>query len=225
MSDSESLAEVFSLIITLDQVEKAYIRDSISQEEYAAVCSRLLAQYNALLKNREIDAAVEDIDSFSALYRMNSSIGISRIKVGIPATAEATSSSILAAAPPTVDNSTGEVERSSISVSEIAGSAGQSNSQQRSAKAVAEVTSQFIAVMDGLTLKFRSKEELHPLFSELLTNLNKANAGSDFAGRGKLVEWLIRVNKLKMDEELTEEQAQQCFNDVEIAYNNFVASL
>ena len=31
---NESLAEIFSIIVTLDFLEKAYIKDSINQEEY-----------------------------------------------------------------------------------------------------------------------------------------------------------------------------------------------
>ena len=35
---NESLAEIYSIIVTLDFLEKAYIKDSISQETFATPC-------------------------------------------------------------------------------------------------------------------------------------------------------------------------------------------
>ncbi|KAL9132019.1 MAG: hypothetical protein Q9217_000147, partial [Psora testacea] len=45
----DSLAEIYSIIITLDGLEKAYIKDSIPEAEYTELCSRLLKQYKSNL--------------------------------------------------------------------------------------------------------------------------------------------------------------------------------
>lgn len=200
---TEALAEIYSLIITIDQLEKAYIRDSVNQGDYTKACSRLLAQYQTLLKNRQLEADFGSLDQFCARYKISHSSGVQRIEVGVPATAE---TSIM-------PQSTGD----SGTPSAQAGPA-------VSAKAVSEVTGLFITAMDGLKLNFRAKDQLHPIFSELVTSLSKVT-GPNFAGRGKLVEWLVTLNKMKIDDELSDEQARQCLFDLQNVYSEFYDSL
>lgn len=50
----ESLAEIYSLIIVLDQVEKAYLSESLSDEEYTVSVNKLLAQYKTYMSNEEV---------------------------------------------------------------------------------------------------------------------------------------------------------------------------
>ena len=40
----DSLAEIYSIIVTLDGLEKAYIKDSITEAEYTEMCTKLLKQ-------------------------------------------------------------------------------------------------------------------------------------------------------------------------------------
>lgn len=60
----ESLAEVYSIIITLDALEKAYLKDSVTEKEYTETCSRLLKQYKSNLQDETVSRAFGDIDSF-----------------------------------------------------------------------------------------------------------------------------------------------------------------
>jgi ESCRT-I complex subunit VPS28 len=60
----ESLAEVYSIIVTLDAVEKAYLKDSITDEEYTQTCSRLLSQYKSNLQDATVSSAFRDLESF-----------------------------------------------------------------------------------------------------------------------------------------------------------------
>ncbi len=46
----DNQAELFAVINTLQCLEKAYIKDSVSPKEYTAHCSKLLVQYKAAFK-------------------------------------------------------------------------------------------------------------------------------------------------------------------------------
>lgn len=60
----ESLAEIYSIIVTLDALEKAYLRDSIKESEYTETCDRLLRQYKGALSDESVNAAFQDLETF-----------------------------------------------------------------------------------------------------------------------------------------------------------------
>jgi hypothetical protein len=60
----ESLAEIYSIIITLDALEKAYLRDSIHEAEYTETCDRLLRQYKSNLADDSVADAFGDLERF-----------------------------------------------------------------------------------------------------------------------------------------------------------------
>ena len=60
----DSLAEVYSIIVTLDAIEKAYLKDSIGEAEYTETCSRLLKQYKSNLADETVARAFGDLESF-----------------------------------------------------------------------------------------------------------------------------------------------------------------
>lgn len=64
----DSLAEVFSIIVTLDEVEKAFIKDSIPAAEYNEICERSLRQYKALLADEAIAKEFGSIEQFKAKW-------------------------------------------------------------------------------------------------------------------------------------------------------------
>lgn len=85
----DSLAELYAIIISLDFLEKAYLRDSIAHTEYTPTCLRLLAQYNGILRNNEqVAAEFGGLDAFKAKYGIECSHATNRLKVGVPATVE-----------------------------------------------------------------------------------------------------------------------------------------
>ncbi|ANB14783.1 ESCRT-I subunit protein VPS28 [Sugiyamaella lignohabitans] len=204
----ESLAEIYSIIVTLDKLEKGYLRDSISHSEYTPACLRLLAQYNTILKNDEVSNQFGDLDSFKRKYNMDHASATSRLKIGVPATVEQA-----------VDSPASQVNSALMpngGPTPLHGGV--------SAKAVAEATGNFITTMDGLKLNFKAKDQLHPLLSELMTSLNKVT-NSDFEGRGKIVQWLITLNGMKINEELSDEQVRQLMFDLDSAYKAFYTTL
>lgn len=60
----ESLAEIYSIIVTLDALEKGYLKDSIVEAEYTDTCSRLLKQYKSNLADEGVAKAFVDLETF-----------------------------------------------------------------------------------------------------------------------------------------------------------------
>ena len=60
----DSLAEVFSIIITLDELEKAYLKDAIPEADYTEICDRLLKQYKAILADEAVSREFVDLETF-----------------------------------------------------------------------------------------------------------------------------------------------------------------
>jgi ESCRT-I complex subunit VPS28 len=60
----DSLAEVFSIIITLDELEKAYLKDAIPESDYTEICDRLLKQYKAILADEAVAKEYVDLETF-----------------------------------------------------------------------------------------------------------------------------------------------------------------
>lgn len=216
----ESLAELFSVIVTLDKLEKAYLRDLIGSEEYTPACLRLIAQYNTLLKNESLLSEFGDLESFKHKYHMEHDRATSRLKVGVPATVEqAIEHSALPGMNPAIASNLGVPGSPSSSVPPTT-----STPTNQSAKAVAEATGNFITLMDGLKLSFRAKDKLHPLLSSVVTSLNKVTT-ADFEGRAKIVEWLITLNAMRANEEISEDQAREMIFDIDNAYKAFYTGL
>ncbi|KAF8585456.1 vacuolar protein sorting-associated protein 28 [Ramaria rubella] len=82
----ESQATLFGVIVALDYLERAYVRDSIPASEYSPACTRLLSQYKTMLKL--VGDAVPSVEDFMARYRMDHPAALHRLKVGVPATVE-----------------------------------------------------------------------------------------------------------------------------------------
>ncbi|KIK95483.1 hypothetical protein PAXRUDRAFT_826964 [Paxillus rubicundulus Ve08.2h10] len=80
------LATLFGIIIALDYLERAYVRDAITAAEYSPACTRLLSQYMTMLKL--VKDSVPSIEQFMSQYRMDNPAALHRIKVGVPATVE-----------------------------------------------------------------------------------------------------------------------------------------
>jgi hypothetical protein len=64
--------------------------------------------------------------------------------------------------------------------------------------------------MDALKLSYKSKDQLHPLLSELMTSLN-TSMPKDFDGRAKIVQWLITLNQMRAADELSDDQSRQVY--------------
>lgn len=64
----ESLAEIYSIIVTLDGLEKAYIRDVVTETEYTETCARLLKQYKSSLGDEAVAQKFVDLETFKKTW-------------------------------------------------------------------------------------------------------------------------------------------------------------
>jgi len=191
----DSLAEVFSIIITLDELEKAYLKDAISEADYTEICDRLLKQYKAILADEAVSREFVDLETFKNEWDMEVPRATERIRIGLPSTVTAPSISTAA-----------------------------TGSNGSNGTLILEATQDFITFLDALKLGLFAKDQLHPLLSDVIQSVNKVT-DRDFDGRGKIVQWLIALNQMKATEEVSEEQARELELDMNSAYQGFKATL
>lgn len=87
-SDRERVAELanlYSLILALDYLERAHVRDAVSPQEYHPACTRLLSQYKTIL---HLVGSNPSLDEFMNQYRLDCTAAKHRLQVGVPATVE-----------------------------------------------------------------------------------------------------------------------------------------
>ncbi|EED21421.1 vacuolar protein sorting-associated protein Vps28, putative [Talaromyces stipitatus ATCC 10500] len=199
----ESLAEIYSIIVTLDGLEKAYIRDAISESEYTETCARLLKQYKSTLADETVSREFVDLETFKRMWQLECPRATERLRIGLPATIEQASHG---------------THTPSGGMPTSAPAAGASGSL------ILIATENFITFLDALKLNMVSKDALHPLLSEVIQSVNKVT-DRDFESRGKIIQWLITLNQMRATEELSEEQARELSFDIEQAYQGFKATL
>ena len=81
----DNLADLYAVINSLQCLEKAYIKDSVTAKEYTAACSKLLVQYRAAFKQVQ-SRDIPDIESFMNKYRFDCPAAMERIKEDRPIT-------------------------------------------------------------------------------------------------------------------------------------------
>ena len=80
----DNRANVYSLIQTIQALEKAYIKDAVTPHDYTKQCNVLLVQFNAAFKL--IKEKFPDLESFSKKYLLHCPAALERIKEGRPIT-------------------------------------------------------------------------------------------------------------------------------------------
>ncbi|KAK5452012.1 Vacuolar protein-sorting-associated protein 28 [Exophiala xenobiotica] len=190
----DSLAEIYSIIRTIDGLEKAYIKDALPETEYSDMCSKLLKQYRSILNDENVSRQFVDLDTFTQQWDIECPRAKERLRVGL------TADEVL-----TVQKAT---PGSNAPIATASGSL------------ILAATENFITFLDALRLNMVSKSALHPLLSDVIQSVNKVS-DQDFEHRGKIIQWLITLNQMKTSEELSEEQARDLAFDMEQAYNGF----
>lgn len=231
----ESLCEIYSIVTVLEMVEKAFLKDYITDKErYTSTVMRLINQYHILLQSlaksdahrsvlADILPGVADDNSnlvklLEEKFNMHANLAADRLVSGIPATIEHMH---------TVVESSSHPEQSATPVSSGAG-----RSLAAGARLVAESTGNFITLMDALKLNYNTKSQLHPLLSDLVISLNdlvtrddESSKPIDFPGKSKLVNWLIKLNNLDETEAVLAEDCDKFLEDLDLAYKGFYNSL
>lgn len=81
----DNMADLYAVINTLQNLEKAYIRDCVTPKEYTAACSKLLVQYKAAFNQVQGDE-FPTIETFVKKYRLDCPAALERIKEDRPIT-------------------------------------------------------------------------------------------------------------------------------------------
>ena len=192
----DSLAEIYSIIVTLDALEKGYLKDSISEADYTETCSRLLKQYKSNLADETVARAFGDLESFKREWDMECPRATERLRVGIPATVEQ-----------------GPTHKPQ-----------QQGGDSADATLVVNATENFITLLDAIRIGLVEKDTLHPLLVEIIQAVNQVT-DKDFESKGKIVQWLITLNQMRAAEKLDDDQARELQFDMESAYHGFKATL
>ncbi|CAJ2500322.1 Uu.00g031750.m01.CDS01 [Anthostomella pinea] len=194
----DSLAEIFSIIITLDQLERAFLKDAIPEADYTEICERSLKQYKSILADDTVANAFVGLEEFKAEWELEVPRATERLKVGMPST--------------TVTASTGNAPQPTAPTN------------NKSGALILEATQDFITFLDALRLGLLAKDQLHPLLTDVIQSVNKVT-DRDFENRGKIVQWLITLNQMKATEELSEQQSRELELDINSAYLGFKNTL
>ncbi|CAF1245161.1 unnamed protein product [Rotaria sp. Silwood1] len=80
----DNMADVFSIITTLQALEKAYIKDLVEPVEYTKNCENLLAKFVAAF--RAIESEFPRIEDFVRQYKLDCPAALLRIREGRPIT-------------------------------------------------------------------------------------------------------------------------------------------
>ena len=81
----DNMADLYSVINTLQCLEKAYIKDCVTAREYTAACSKLLVQYKAAFKQVQGEE-FPTVETFMKKFRLDCPAAIQRIKEDRPIT-------------------------------------------------------------------------------------------------------------------------------------------
>jgi len=207
----EALSELYSIIVTLNSLERAFIKDTL-YDNYEARVNRLISQYNAILKQEEVLSLFGSLEQFTTTYQLDAPYAKNRLEVGLPLQE-----------PQLTYNGTGNV--SITGTADLGAGAGAGTGSNYSSRAVAEATGNFITCMDAIKLHYRTKEQLHPLFSDLIMSINKVLNNGEFEGKAKIVEWLIKLNGLGIDESISEQESKTLLFDLDNSYKGFYSKL
>ncbi|MCJ1396281.1 Vacuolar protein-sorting-associated protein 28 [Xylographa bjoerkii] len=215
----DSLAEIYSIVVVLDDLERAYTRDSVSETEYTDICSRLIKQYNSALSDERVLRQFVDLESFKKEWNMDCPRATERLRIGLPSTLVHPGPSA-----PSTSSPYPFAPHSSSYAPQNTPAASHPTASTPSASSIANATENFITFLDALRIKILAKDQLHPLLSEVIQSVNKVVEG-DFDGRGNIIKWLIRLNGMRAGENLGEEETRECAFELEGAYAGFKAKL
>jgi len=83
----DQMADLYSLIKTVQHLETAYTRDAVSEEKYTNTCKKLISKFKTL--KAACSQLVPNIDKFITEYHMDCKAARHRLlRVGVPATVE-----------------------------------------------------------------------------------------------------------------------------------------
>nr|OQO28160.1 hypothetical protein B0A51_04580 [Rachicladosporium sp. CCFEE 5018] len=201
----DSLGELYSIILTLEALEKGYLRDTVQERDYTEICDRLLRQYRSHLTDEHVRAAFVDLESFKAEWGLEVPKATERLRIGLPATVETA---------PAREHNSHSNNRNSTGPS----------GPNPNATHIVSASESFITLLDAIKLNMLSKETLHPILVDTIQAVNRVT-DRDFENKGKIIQWLITLNQMRVTEDLELDQARELQFDMQLAYDGFKAVL
>eukprot|EP00475_Leptophrys_vorax_P031280 TRINITY_DN47329_c0_g1_i1.p1 TRINITY_DN47329_c0_g1~~TRINITY_DN47329_c0_g1_i1.p1 ORF type:complete len:229 (+),score=24.38 TRINITY_DN47329_c0_g1_i1:228-914(+) len=191
----ESLADLFAIIVTTEKLEKAYMRDLISPQEYEPACAKLINQFKTLRKS--LQHLVPDVDKFMSTYQLDCPSARNRLLVaGVPATVEHKVATTASADSGNTSAAVAEAVQYFITAM---------NALEMHNKAVDQV-----------------HPVLSPLYESLCS---LPMLPPEFEGKTKVREWLSKVNSMPAYAELSDDEVRQLSFDLQSSYDAFMQSL
>jgi ESCRT-I complex subunit VPS28 len=183
--DNEAI--IYSIIRTVEVLEKAHVSDKISEEDYNSLCRKLIGQYKTMVES--LEGSYPGLDQFMQKYGLTTSCKMSykRLLLGITA----------------LDTQATEVDRPKTSF-------------------IIAATQSFITANNALQLEMRSVDKLIPILQDVVSNLGKVpGVPASYQGGKSMQDWLLRLSRMNVYDELSPEQAQQLEFDIDQAYRGF----
>lgn len=206
----DNMADLYALINTLQNLEKAYIWDCITPQEYTASCSKYLVQYKVAFKQvqsdefpvrttlifgRPVFRCPQHIHSLPPIHSQTVDAFVKKFRLDCPAALER----IKEDRPITIKDDKGNTS-----------------------KCIADIVSLFITLMDKLRLEIKAMDELHPELRDLVDTMNRLSLiPENFEGKEKVTTWLSTLNAMQASDELSESQVRQLLFDLESSYAAF----
>ena len=82
----EFMAELYSLIMTIQHLEKAFLRDAITAAVYEVECFKLIGKFKTTEASLIADSTIKSTDTFMRRFHMDCPAARQRIKEGVPST-------------------------------------------------------------------------------------------------------------------------------------------
>ncbi|KAJ3402057.1 hypothetical protein HDU80_005408 [Chytriomyces hyalinus] len=202
MESLDATADLFSILMATEALEKAYIRDAVAAADYTSHCTRLIAQFKTA---RDLLPQGTSIDQFMRDYKVRVWFLFHLVPHPLPQHKSVRNQLSCPAAhkrlieigvPATVEHAVADA----------------SSSSRQHVKAVADITSCFITLMDCIKLNMTAMDQLHPLMSDLVQFLNKIQGlpkDFDSTHKERLKTWLISLHKMKASDVLSEDESRQ----------------
>ncbi|EPX72856.1 ESCRT I complex subunit Vps28 [Schizosaccharomyces octosporus yFS286] len=217
----EDLASLYSIIITLENLEIVFTKDAITPDAFESTSKLLLQQWDSCLKDETLLKHFGSLEEFSSKYQLQCPRAMKRIK-------EHSQNNPTVEGSSKVPNDLSESRESKLHSNESFHnrnttiiSAPTTTPPASTAKSIAELVQNFITTMDAIRLNFVFKDQLHPLLSELIICMDDLSEllNKPVSGRSKLVQWLVSINHMEPADQLDEEQKEELLQNLEETYS------
>ncbi|WBW73872.1 ESCRT I complex subunit Vps28 [Schizosaccharomyces osmophilus] len=217
----EDFASLYSIIITLENLEIVFTKDAITPDAFESASNLLLQQWDSCLKDEDLLKRFGPLEDFFSKYQLQCPRAMKRIQ-------EHSENATTTKVSSTLPNHLSETRDSKVDSNEFLHdretaiiSAPSTTPPVSTAKSIAELVQNFITTLDAIRLNFVAKDQLHPLLSELVICMDDLTEllNKQVSGRSKLVQWLIFINHMESTDQLNEEQKEELLQNLEETYS------